>query len=239
MPTITPPEASRRITIAGREIAYQLRRSQRRTIGLAIDQRGLRVGAPLRTRLGDIETLILRHGQWVLDKLDDWRDRQPAPPLAVVDGTLISVAGTLLTVAIDPNRQRGYAIDGALRQLQLNGKQPAATALRSALQQEARQWFAGRLAAYAERMGRPPPALRLSSARTRWGSCNHRGDIALHWRLILMPPAIIDYVVAHEMAHLREMNHSPRFWSVVEELCPDWRARRQELKQIAHSLPVF
>lgn len=239
MPTTTPPEVSHRITLGDREIAYQLRRSRRRTIGLGIDQRGLRVSAPARARLGDIERLIRHHGQWVLDKLDHWQ-RQPAPAmLEVGNGTLISVAGTLLTVGIDPQRARGYALDPLLRQLQLNGRQAPATALQAALRDLARQHFAARLAHYAARLNLPPPPLRLSSARTRWGSCNHRGHIALHWRLILMPPPVIDYVVAHELAHIREMNHGPRFWSVVEQLCPDWRALRQELKQVAPTLPVF
>jgi len=239
MPTTTLPEVGYRITIAGREIAYQLRRSKRRTIGLGVDQRGLRVGAPSRARLGDIEKLIRQHGQWVLDKLDHWQNRQPIPELAVVDGTPVFVAGMVLTVAIDPGRQRGYAIDRASRRLCLNGKQAAATALRAALQQEARAYFTERLAHYADRMGLPHPPLRLSSARTRWGSCNHRGCISLHWRLIQMPPSVIDYVVVHELAHIREMNHSPRFWSVVEEFCSDWRALRQELKQLGQTLPVF
>jgi len=239
MPTTTPPEVSHRIILAGREIAYQLRRSRRRTIGLGIDQRGLRVGAPSRARLGDIEQLIRQHGQWVLDKLDHWQ-RQPAPAaLEVGNGTLISVAGTLLTVGIDPQRARGYVIDRSLRQIWLNARQPPATALQAALRDQARLHFAERLAHYAARLDLPPPPLRLSSARTRWGSCNHRGHIALNWRLILMPPRVIDYVVAHELAHIREMNHSPRFWSVVEQLCPEWRALRQELKQVALALPVF
>ena len=81
------------------------------------------------------------------------------------------------------------------------------------------------------------PPLRLSSARTRWGSCSHHGGIALNWRLIFMPLAIVDYVVAHELAHLKEMNHSPRFWSVVEQLCPDWKTRRLELRRLAPQIP--
>jgi hypothetical protein len=81
--------------------------------------------------------------------------------------------------------------------------------------------------------------VRLSSARTRWGSCSSRSGIRLHWRLIHLPPALIDYVVAHEVAHLLEMNHSPRFWAVVERLYPDWRAARADLRKAAAGLPVI
>ena len=71
--------------------------------------------------------------------------------------------------------------------------------------------------------------LSLSSAATRWGSANANGAIRLHWRLIHFPLATIDYVVAHELAHLREMNHSPRFWNVVRSVVPEYEAARREL----------
>ena len=86
MPSTTLPESARSIVIAGQAVAYQLKRSQRRTIGLAIDHRGLRVGAPTRARIGDIENLIHQHGQWVLDKLAAWRDRPSPDKLDITDG---------------------------------------------------------------------------------------------------------------------------------------------------------
>jgi len=81
------------------------------------------------------------------------------------------------------------------------------------------------------------PALALSSARTRWGSCSAQGGIRLNWRLIHLPPAIVDYVVVHELAHLRHMNHGPRFWALVESVCPEYRALRAELRRLAAHLP--
>lgn len=239
MPRSTLPEVPHSLTIDGRQINYQLRRSQRRTIGLGIDHRGLRIGAPLRARLGDIENLIRQHAQWVFDKLDNWPAKQPKEALVVRDGVVIPVLGEPLTVIIDAQRQRGYLLDSLNRSLHLNARQSPEVALLHALQSEARKLFGERLACYAAQMGVPTPPLRLSSARTRWGSCNHRGGIALNWRLIYMPLPVIDYVVAHELGHLKEMNHSPRFWSVVATLCPDWQARRQELKQHALHIPVL
>ena len=73
--------------------------------------------------------------------------------------------------------------------------------------------------------------VRLSSARTRWGSCSARGNLNFHWKLILMPPEVLDYVVVHELAHRREMNHSPRFWAIVEKVLPDYKERRRWLKE--------
>ena len=216
---------------------YHLRRSRRRTIGLAIDQRGLRVGAPLQARLGDIEALIREHGQWVLDKLADWRSRPTPERLAVSEGVVIFALGEALTVTVTPgSRQRWLSSDQKLH-LFVPPAVEARVVLEKALRDKARRVFAERLARYAPQIGVPAPPLRLSAARTRWGSCSQHGGISLNWRLILMPLPVVDYVVAHELAHLKEMNHSPAFWSVVQQLCPDWQARRLELRQLARQIP--
>lgn len=237
MSTTTPAETSHRIALAGEEVGYQLRRSKRRTIGLAIDQRGLRVAAPLRARLGDIEKLIREHGQWVLDKLADWRERPPPEQTQIVDGSTISVLGETLTVTVTPlGRARWQFVDAKLH-LWPSATVNANQLLEKALREKARSLFVDRLALHAPRLGVAAPALRLSSARTRWGSCSHHGGISLNWRLIFMPLPVVDYVVCHELAHLKEMNHSPRFWSVVEQLCPDWRALRITLRQLGRQIP--
>lgn len=237
MSTTTPAETSHRIALAGEEVGYQLRRSKRRTIGLAIDQRGLRVAAPLRARLGDIEKLIREHGQWVLDKLADWRERPPPEQTQIVDGSSISVLGETLTVTVTPlGRARWQFVDNKLH-LWPSATVNANQLLEKALREKARSLFVDRLALHAPRLGVAAPALRLSSARTRWGSCSHHGGISLTWRLIFMPLPVVDYVVCHELAHLKEMNHSPRFWSVVEQLCPDWRALRITLRQLGRQIP--
>ncbi|MFZ2267446.1 MAG: SprT family zinc-dependent metalloprotease [Azonexus sp.] len=230
MPSTTPPESTRRIAIAGQEIAYHLRRSQRRTIGLTIDQRGLRVGAPKAARLGDIESLIRQHGQWVLDKLANWRERPPPAKLEITDGTGISVLGQTLTLTVTPIGRARWQWIGDRLHLWPSATTDARQLLEKAIRDKARSIFLERLALYAPQLGVAVPPLRLSSARTRWGSCSHHGGIALNWRLLFMPLSIVDYVVCHELAHLREMNHSPRFWSVVEQLCPDWKTRRLELR---------
>ncbi len=237
MPGPAPPETPRRIAIAGQAVDYHLRRSRRRTIGLVIDQRGLRVGAPLRARLGDIETLILEHGQWVLDKLADWRSRPTPERLAVTEGAVIFALGEALTVTVTPGSRQRWLFSHPKLHLFVPSAIEARVVLEKALREKARLTFAERLAHYALQLGVPPPPLRLSAARTRWGSCSQHGGISLNWRLILMSLPVVDYVVAHELAHLKEMNHGPGFWSVVEQLCPDWRARRLELRQLARQIP--
>lgn len=232
-------ESVRQLRIAGQPVSYRLRRSARRTIGLTIDHQGLRVAAPQRAPLTDIEALLRTHGRWVLDKLADWATRVPPARPAVVPGMSLSIAGQRVTVGIEPERRRGYRLDLVGQQLWVHGHPSFAEALRAALMALAREDLAARLAVLAPRLGRPVPPWQLSSARTRWGSCSAHGRIRLNWRLILLPPELIDYVVAHELAHLIEMNHGPGFWSVVAGLCPDWRARRAELRRLGALLPEF
>ena len=98
------------------------------------------------------------------------------------------------------------------------------------LQTEAKRLFGERLAYYADKLGVAYKGYALSSAATRWGSCSSDGRIRLNWRLIHFPLSIIDYVVAHELAHLREMNHSPRFWQTVESIFPEFKEARHTLK---------
>ena len=99
------------------------------------------------------------------------------------------------------------------------------------LQREARRVFAERVAHFEARLGVRVKRLSLSSAATRWGSANANGAVRLHWRLIEHPLATIDYVVAHELAHLREMNHSARFWAVVRSVVPDYEQSRARLRR--------
>lgn len=97
--------------------------------------------------------------------------------------------------------------------------------------EKARKRITERVSYFAEKMGVTYTSIRIGSARTRWGSCSARGGLNFQWKLILMPPEILDYVVVHELAHRIEMNHSPRFWAQVEKILPDYRQRRQWLKE--------
>lgn len=103
-------------------------------------------------------------------------------------------------------------------------------ALERIYREKARKKLLQRAEDFSRQMHVSYHSLRLSSAKTRWGSCSARGNLNFHWKLILMPPEILDYVVVHELAHLKEMNHSPRFWAIVESVLPDYRRRRRWLK---------
>jgi predicted metal-dependent hydrolase len=231
-----PAEQTRHIQLGTRIVDYRLIRSSRRTLGMTIDQRGLRVGASPRTSLADIERFLRHNAAWVLKKLDEWHGHGQARHLAICDGASIPVLGEECVVRIEPgvNRVRwvGHTLilqarpDADLRQLARRG-----------LRTRALEVFKERAAHYAVQLQRPLPRIALSSAQTRWGSCSEKTGIRLSWRLIHAPPRLLDYVVAHEMAHLVEMNHSPRFWKVVERICPDYRSARDELRRLAATCP--
>jgi predicted metal-dependent hydrolase len=108
--------------------------------------------------------------------------------------------------------------------------------IRAWLLARAERLLAWRLARFARKLGRGPSRFALSNAQTQWGSCTRRGHIRLNWRLVQAPLTLIDYVAAHELAHLVHLDHSPRFWAQVAELCPDAVARRAELRTMSHSL---
>ena len=234
-------ETLRSIALGERRIDYHLRRARRRTIGLSIDHRGLRVGAPLRASLSDIENLIRRHAEWVERKLDEWRSRPQPGRLALTDGTQLPFLGGMLTLRLARGTNQAIWSPTADRQtvLTLCLRTPAVAPrlLENTLRARARECFEARLLFFSARLGLPQPPLTLSAARTRWGSCNRRGAIRLNWRLIFLPEHLVDYVVAHEVAHLLEMNHGPRFWQTVGRLYPDYQAARNALRHVAADIP--
>lgn len=241
-----PPSAGRttqahHLVIAGRIVEYALRRDRQR-LAMRIDERGLRVGAPRRLSLAEIEAFILGHDKWVLSKLDECAGRAAPRHLPIHDGASLPVLGEEIRVRVTAGGNRGlWQRDERGDTLWLAARPAADLALlaRRALQRRALEHFRPRLAAMAALIGRPLPPLSLSSARTRWGSCSARSGIRLNWRLIHLPPALIDYVIAHEVAHLVEMNHGPRFWQQVERIYPDWRNARTALKRLGAGLPLL
>ena len=218
-----------------------LRRSNRRTIGLLIDRHGLRASAPRRAALRDVEALILKHADWVMKKLGEWEKRPPPEMRSIVDGLTLPLLGQTLTLRLASGNNRAFWNEFAAPTLTLCLRSPAEAGkqLEKALRHRALQDFGVRIAHFSGQMGVPVPSLALSSARTRWGSCSAKTGVRLNWRLIHFPPHLVDYVVIHELAHLREMNHSRRFWTIVETFCPEWRECRSELKQRARECLVW
>lgn len=238
----------RRILIQDYLLEYDLQRSKRRSIGFLISEDGLRITAPRWVTIADIETAIQEKQAWILRKLTERRERtqrQLEPSMHWRDGAKLPYLGGEITLRIAPASVSGTHFEADRAELVISlpvdaGEQQLKDRVQAWLQQEAKRIFNERLPVFAEKLNVRYQSMSLSSASTRWGSCTSQGRIRLNWRLIHFSPMIIDYVVAHELAHLREMNHSPRFWATVQSVFPDFETARHTLRQHASSdLPAF
>jgi predicted metal-dependent hydrolase len=225
------------ISLGGRLVSYRIRRSRRRrgSYTLAIDERGLRIGVPWQATVRAIETELRKHEAWIVRKLTQWEERR-APVLHWRDGEALMLLGEPLRLALVPGMP-SVAKDGTRLVVgvpALSRPDDIAQTVTAWLRDAALACFRTRIAHYVPQLCVTVPEIRLSEARTRWGSCHPAGRVLLNWRLIQMPLRLVDYVVVHELAHLREMNHSPRFWRTVAGIIPDYAARRTEIRLEGH-----
>ncbi len=240
-PPLPVKPGTRRIRLDQHELDYLLLRSKRRSIGFVIDDDGLRVTAPRWVALAEIEQALRAKQRWILAKLVERRERSARrlqPQMQWSDGASLPFLGGDLTLRLRAAQQAAIAYDPGAGELTL-GLPPDASPqqfkdrVQGWLQLQARQVFAERLPLYAAKLEVSYRAFALSSATTQWGSCTADGRIRLNWRLIHFPLPLIDYVIAHELSHLREMNHSPRFWATVQSIFPEFEAARKALRERA------
>lgn len=231
------PLADARIELNGRAVAYALRRAQRRSIGLQVGADGLRVSAPRWATRRDIMTALNDKADWIVRKLEAQAARAlrlQAAQVAWESGATLPYQGEPLQIrlaqpatlwqpqACPPTLCLG--LPGSARPPEVQA------AVVGWLKQQALALFTERCRHFAPLLQVNHTRLCLSSAQTRWGSAHASGVIRLNWRLIHFSLPVIDYVVAHELAHLREMNHSPRFWALVASVIPDVAAAQQVLR---------
>ncbi|MBP8296417.1 MAG: M48 family metallopeptidase [Burkholderiales bacterium] len=231
--------SEREITLEGEAVAYRLIRSRRRSIGIEIAYGGAVVRAPHWVRVGDIHSFLLENANWIRRKLESWRAaRARVRPEDWRDGGIVRCEGQDLRLSVFPSRARVAAAD--LFDLRIGIPKPTPERIRDAVEEwlkdRAGASFPARVAACCARLGLAAPTVKLSNSRTQWGSCEHhrgRSLIRLQWRLIQLAPELADYIIAHEVSHLREMNHSPRFWATVAGLYPGYRDAEKRLRELA------
>ncbi len=250
--TFRHPRAHREIRLGEHRVAYELRRARRRSIGFVVGPEGLTVSAPRWVGHGEVENALREKERWIVRKLQEQGERaarMQASRIEWCDGTAVPFLGEQVIVVLDPRAQGAVlntaadALPGVPRlTLHVGLPQNAAPEqirelVQSWLQRQARRIFEERCQVFAERLGVRIKRLSLSSATTRWGSASADGSIRLHWRLVHFGLPIIDYVVTHELAHLREMNHSVAFWGVVRSVLPDYEDALGALRK--QVLPAF
>ncbi len=241
------PQAQHEMRLGDALVAFELKRARRSSIGMVVGPEGLSVRAPRWVGWGEIEQALQAKSRWICSKLADQRSRerqQASSRIEWREGATMPFQGEPVILVLD-DRETGVRLsDGsqalpgvAHRTLHLGLPQHASAdqirdVVSAWLQRQAKLVFESRVQHFATQLGVSVSKIRLSSARTRWGSASADGSIRLHWRLIHFSPAIIDYVVAHELAHLREMNHSPRFWGVVASVLPEYDSVREQLRHV-------
>ncbi|MCB1761354.1 MAG: M48 family metallopeptidase [Gammaproteobacteria bacterium] len=216
------------------DFAVEVIRSRRRTLTLMVREGAVCVRVPLRLPHAEIEAVITRKRNWIERKLAEHR-LAPAPPeRSFISGEEIPYLG------------RNYRLEVALSdvasvrlmQESLRVRAAADSLHREAVRAQLTDWYARQAEQHLIRrcrdigklVGRTPKSVTVKHYRARWGSCSVSGDIRFNWEIIMAPPAVVDYLVAHELCHLLEHNHSAAFWRLVEQACPDYRRYRAWLK---------
>ena len=220
-----------RVSLGGHPVEFELvRRRGRRGVGFRVDHSGLTVSAPSTLPLSRIEAAMRESERWIVRKVAEWKAR-PVPSVEWQDGARLPYLGEPLVLSITSGSRN--LVEAGAAQLRATLRDVGPESVRSAVvawyKRAALAHLGPRTFALAGAAGLAPPRVFISSARTRWGSCNARREVRLSWRLVKARPALIDYVICHELAHLRHMNHSRAFWGEVERQCPDYRRLRGEL----------
>jgi hypothetical protein len=228
------------VTIEGRGVRVAIRRSARaRRYGLRLPATG---GDPVLTlpakgRMAEALSFVERHKPWLATRL-----ARRLAPIAFCDGAVIPLRGRPTPILHRPER-RGTAwvdvIDGVEHLCVAGDIAHVARRVRDFLIREARRDLATAVEAHAGRLEVKVASITLKDTKSRWGSCTATGRLAFSWRIILAPPSVLDYLAAHEVAHLREMNHSTRFWRHVRATCPGMEAARLWLKQHGMTLHAY
>lgn len=233
-------DKQRWVQLGSNAVPYTLKRSARRTIGFSVGAAGLAVTAPKWSLIVEIEAALKSKQGWILTKLaqaQSNRSKQLQAQQRWAHGESLPYMGTHVVLHVGSGTSLTRLQHGMFENetLLLSLGEDASEAqikdtAQAWLQQEAKRVFAQRIPVFEALLNVKVQSWRLSSAQGRWGSASSTGAVRLHWRLIHFKPDVIDYVIAHELSHLREMNHSPRFWEVVESVVPNYKAAKAELK---------
>jgi len=222
------------LALGDTSVPFELRRSRRRrTLGLTVTAQQVRIHAPSWTPRAEIDHYVQQQHNWLQRT---WaRIQAQIPTVSEACPSQLMYLGRPLSLKIHASLFSEVRRAGKALHVYVPGN-TAPEVIRGWLQARAEKLLAWRLAKMARRLGRAPARFALSDAQTQWGSCTRSGHIRLNWRLIQAPLTLIDYVAAHELAHLVHLDHSPAFWAQVAAICPETLARRAALRNMSVSL---
>ena len=227
-----PETASRKTTLLGKPVPYEARRSTEATEPrIDVDIQGVRVVLPEASQ-EDPEQLLAENAAWVIEKkqkYDSYREQVPDREFAV--GETFPYHGEPHEIVVEQRSSSGV-VDQELRLAEHHVEQTSIQrALETLYRRKAREWFEEQADQLAQEMEVEYDKIEIRNQRTKWGSCSTSGTLGLNWRLMMAPPAIGRYIIVHELAHLREQNHTDEFWSLVAEYDPDYNDHAQWLQE--------
>ena len=222
----------------GETISYLLERRPRRTVGLKITEKGLVVHAPKRIFEFQLNQILQEKSGWILKKLQTREDNQ-IEKIQWIDGEHLLYLGQDIQLKLVVDNKKNIHFERnelVVHALQANTSGACRASVLMWYKKQAILDFTRRVEVFAAKLGVETPPVAISNAQSRWGSCNSRGNVRLSWRLLQAPPHIINYVICHELAHLKQMNHSAKFYAVVGQLFPNYKAAEKELKLLSPQL---
>ena len=234
------PVEEREHHVAGRTLPLRVvenERARRLTLRIDAGGQGLRVTVPPGLGSGEVDKFLHRHQGWLEQRLAKVPDRPQVRP-----GIKIPFRGTPHTIVHEPGRRGTVSVDRGVDGpcLVVHGERlHLPRRLGDFLRREARREIEALVAGHTAAVGRKARAIRFRDTTSRWGSCTSDGTLSFSWRIMMAPPPVINYLVAHEVAHLKEMNHGPKFWKLCGELCPRTDEARAWLKKNGGALQAI
>ena len=217
-------------------IPYRIVRSRRKTVAICVDHDGnVEVRAPLRVREKAIENFVAEKQGWIAEKSYQLREKaQQRALFQIVPGSQVQLLGRQYPV----RRGKAVAFDGKEFTVPSGSFSEIKPQLVEFYKNMARDVIPERILLYAPQIGLAPTSVKIGSSNTAWGTCTGKNGLIFTWKLMMAPLEVVDYVVVHELAHMREHNHSVRFWKLVEQICPDYRSCKEQLKLLQKKLDV-
>lgn len=235
----------------GDKISYKLiRGKQKKTISIYVDKTGVTVRAPRRISEKDILAFVGKKARWILGKQEQIKQAmQLYPPKVFVSGEMFPYLGKQHRLKIVSSEKTSKTkcrfINGRL-EVEIN---PAldSNLIAAAIRRAVFHWYLmraelkirERLPLYADRLGTWPTAVVIKNQKSRWGSCSYTGVVRLNWKIIMAPLSVLDYIIVHELCHLKHPNHSAAFWNEVESLIPDYRNKKAWFKEHQMIMHLF
>jgi len=215
---------------------YTLKRSKRKTVAIHIRDGAVEVRAPMLMARRDIDTFVASKERWICEHLAQSRSNvERRGAFAVEYGDDLTLRGAGYPLVARDGKHGGF--DGERFYLPPDlAQSQIKAAIVQVYRSLAKLYVAERVAQFARLMGVSPAAVKINAAKSRWGSCSGKKSLNFSWRLIMADDAVIDYVVVHELAHITELNHSARFWSIVSGVLPDYKERQKRLKELQRRL---